>query len=734
MAIRELVTAFTFQTEMAGLKEYEGAVAKAGKATEKAFDTAKITAGFEKLQGVVFKLTNLMGLTFAIGAMSQLADKAMDYTKEIINGAKETNRLNAQIGMIVGNTTQAKEVQEKLYDLAQKTGTEYTDVVEMSKGILVAGKEQKISFEDSTNAVSNMVLALKTGKASAQDTAEAVGSLEMGLRMGKIGPRTIGRLINAPGLGQFLADQMGISIDQARARLKKMSVKDLIETLGKPSDTLNAKVAKLPFTISRAFAMIKNDLTEAAAAIMKLTVGFGGIGKMVWNAFSFAKSATLGFVNALGGLQSTVELVGYALAIALGPLLVRQIILATASLVEMAVASWAVWAPWLLIGVAIAAAALLLQDFMLWMQGGKNKTVLGDMLGPFDELKKTLEDMPIVKILTGIKDFFTGDFSKGFQEIKAGILSIHEPAQALWVTIGLIGGAFVLWQALEFTGIIGALGKLAGAFKSTKAEADATTTAIQRTQNATNAPGAPAGTPGAGPVAPGGRTPIKRSMLAIGVGLPLAVDATMLGQQAGVVPQGSPDFQKRLALAGTGGNLGAMIGAGIGAFFAGIGAVPGAAIGGAVGTVGGFVSPELQKAGSAIWNKPDWAPDWMNKGLLDTLAELAKKSGVQIQNTNPSADQPGVPSSGQQRPTLPWSSSSLTPQVSPFATGPQTVANTVNAGGIIQNNNITVTAQMDEAQVAAAVQKSVESKTPELLDSVSRRIKDALPLSERAAG
>src|SRR3954471_17903000 len=231
MAIRELVTAFTFQTDLSGLNDYNRALEKTKVATEKAFDTSKLTAGLEKLSGVAFKLTNMMGLTFAIGAMDQLAEKAFDYVKEIVNGAKETKRLNAQIELIVGNTAQAKEVQEGLYNLAQKTGMEYTDVAEMSKGILIASKEQKIPFEESTKAISNFVLALKVGKASTQETAEAIGTLEQGLRLGKIGPRAIGRFIQGPA-GQFLADQLtGGNLDKLRADAAKkgFSIKRLIE-------------------------------------------------------------------------------------------------------------------------------------------------------------------------------------------------------------------------------------------------------------------------------------------------------------------------------------------------------------------------------------------------------------------------------------------------------------------------------------------------------------------------
>src|SRR3954463_10907930 len=176
MAIRELVTAFTFQTDLSGLNDYNRALEKTKVATEKAFDTSKLTAGLEKLSGVAFKLTNMMGLTFAMGAMDQLASKAMDYVKEIFNGSKEIKRLSSQIELVVGNTAQASKVQETLFSLAQKTGMEYKDILEMSQGILVAGKEQKVPIEKTTDAISNMVLALKTGKANAQQTAEAVGS------------------------------------------------------------------------------------------------------------------------------------------------------------------------------------------------------------------------------------------------------------------------------------------------------------------------------------------------------------------------------------------------------------------------------------------------------------------------------------------------------------------------------------------------------------------------------
>jgi hypothetical protein len=552
--------------------------------------------------------------------------------------------------------------------------------------------------------------------------------------MNKFNPRSIGRLLEMPGVGKFLADALAGGSEEGLRRLVKagkLTGPKIIEALAQSNAKLDAEFAKVPVKLTGVFTKMNNELVRAASYVWKVTGGFSVLGGIIWNVFNTASSMVVGFVNALGGLQSTIELIGITLMVALGPLLIRQIILATASLVQMAVASWSVWAPWIAIGAAIVLAGLALQDMIIWMRGGPTKTVFGDMLGPFAEFKKQIEDFPIVKIFEGITKFFSGDFGSAWKTIAEGFANIKTPADALWLTVETIGGAFVLWEAMKFTGIIGALGTLGNAFRTTKTEVDATTTAIQRSQNAANAPGAPATTGGA-PATTGGprnqRTPIGRVTLGAGMALPFVLDATILAQNAGIAPKLPEAQQNRLVTAALGSNLGATIGAGIGAFFGGVGAAPGAAIGGAAGGLGGLLWPELSQAGTAIWNKPNWAPEWMNQGLGDTIAELVRRSGVTLNNTNPSAEQRGVPSYGQ------MPQSSLVPRVMPYDSliPTKTVANTVNAGGITQNNTITVTAEMNEAQVATAVQRQVEATAPALLERVSRQLSDAIPLSERA--
>jgi hypothetical protein len=588
-----------------------------------------------------------------------------------------------------------------------------------------------------------MVLALKTGKANAQDTAEAVGSLEMALRLGKITPRTIGRLINAPGLGLFLADQMKVGIEEARARLKKMNVKDLIETLAKPSDTLNERVSKLPFTISRAFAMIKNDITEAAAAIMKLTVGFGGVGKILWSTFSFAKGVVTGLVKELGGLKSTIELVGIALAIALGPIVLRQALLLTASFIEMAVASWAVWLPWIAIGAAILAAALMVQDIMIWMRNPNSKTVMGDLLGPFEEVKKKFDEFAPVKAFNAIKDIFQGDFSKGFTTLWGLLTDTDTRTTLLITTIGGVVAAFGLWKVIEFTGLLSALSRVVDAVAGVKNEVIATKN-IAEGKSPTATPTTGAGTTGTGTTGTGttivpstaetvapGNPRLRRNVQRAGAIMSLTAIAADLAENTGVMKSG---MKERLDAAAQYAGLGMLIGSFV--------PVIGTGIGGGIGAALGFTQPEIERLLKSV----PQTPEDQKQRILGPVAPLSTSPSNMptfddpipvLPVTPPGAQAPSSPSPNADPigPIVPWGTTSLTPQVSPFnAVGPQAVENTVNAGGINPIYNITVTAQMDEAQVAAAVQRSVTSQTPDLLDKVSRQISDAIPRTEKATG
>lgn len=453
--IRALTTVFGFRVDESGLKQYETVITR--------------------IKGLAMEAGKMFGLYFAI-------DKIGEYIGEVVKAGREMNRLNMQISLLARGSDNAQEAQASLFDIAQKLGVEYKDIAETYRGFLIDSQDSKISQEELLTATENVYKSLRVGRVSAEEMARAVQAIERGLRLGRIGPRQIGMLVTTPGLAEAISQGAGMSITALRqlARTGKITGEQLIEWLAKPNEQLQKQFEAMPQRIDWVFARIGNTLAYATAQIWKLSEGFSTLGKIIWWIFSSATTAVKWFINALGGLKSALEIIGYILALVIGPFMLRQAILMTAQFIEMAIASWAIWLPWAAIGLAVAAVAIAIQDLVYWIQG--KKSLIGTWVGPFEDFKKAIEDLPIIKLMTALRDFFTGDFAGALKNFTT---ALEDPKKLMneILELALVGIplAFVGWNVLKFTGIIDALGAVVKALigvKTAAVEAEAATTAV----------------------------------------------------------------------------------------------------------------------------------------------------------------------------------------------------------------------------------------------------------------
>lgn len=455
MDIRALVTVLGFRLDESGLKQYETAVTK--------------------IKGLAMEAGKMFGLYFAI-------DKIGEYASEIVKAGREMGRLNAQIAMLARSGDNAQAATDALFETAQKLGLEYKDIAETYKGFLVDTQDSKISQEELLTATENVYKALRVGRNNAEEMGNAIQAIERGLRLGRFDRRSIGRIIETPGLQQLLLSASGAkNIDALRdlAKQGKITGEQMIEWLSKPNAQLQADFEKMPKRIDWVFNQIKNTLASGTAELWKMSNGFAALGNVIWFVFNKAVVAIKWTVNALGGLQSTLQLVGIAMAVVLGPYMIRQAILMTAQFVEMAIASWTIWAPWIAIGAALFFVVGMIQDFYLWMTNPKAHTILGDLVGGFDDFKKKIEDMPIVKLATALADFATGDFTGGIKKLTE---ALGDPKKLLDEILALVAVgipiAFIGWEALKFTGILSALGTLGKTLTGIKTQAVETGAAV----------------------------------------------------------------------------------------------------------------------------------------------------------------------------------------------------------------------------------------------------------------
>lgn len=415
-------------------------------------------SGVRKLEQTLGNVKNLaiqvgkvFGIYFAI-------DKIKEYVSEIFKAGKEMNRLNTQINNLARPMDDAKQIQTGIYDIAQKLGVEYKDAAETMRSFLIESQNSKRSQEELLRATENVHKALVVSKASAEQVAEAHATIDRALRLGSLRQRGLGTLLSvAPELVELFGKPRAEL--EKLAKSGKLTADMMIEAFGRSNAALEKQFEKMPVTLFQVFTKIRNELAYAAAQIWKVANGFSFLGKIVWAVFSTASRVIQNFIRVMGGLEQVLQVIGIALTLVIGPLMLRYAVMMTMQFVRMAIASWAVWAPWIAIGAAIVLAALAIHDLMVWMSGDKEtQTVFGDLLGPFEEFKQAIEDFPLVRFASAIQNAFKGDWGEMWNDLKVGILGMNDPLNGLITLVSTVAGLFVAWNLLKFTGLLQAIG------------------------------------------------------------------------------------------------------------------------------------------------------------------------------------------------------------------------------------------------------------------------------------
>src|SRR6266576_2305938 len=156
----------------------------------------------------------------------------------------------------------------------QKIGVAYTTVAETFREFLQASRESKISQEELLKATENVFKASAVDRISGEQQERLFQILKRIDFMGKASPRMIGMLgqVSASTL-KLLENYFHTNLEGLRelAKQGKLTFEEIVTALGRASPELEDKFAKLPWTISRAWRQLRNDIVAFAAEFLKST-------------------------------------------------------------------------------------------------------------------------------------------------------------------------------------------------------------------------------------------------------------------------------------------------------------------------------------------------------------------------------------------------------------------------------------------------------------------------------
>lgn len=441
--VRELITTLGYKVDETGLNQYE--------------------AGFRRIRTLALGFASAMGLAFGASKISEFVD-------DLYESGKEVNKLRAQITNLVRPMDDINTIMERGFQIAENTRFAYTDVLETFKELLNVSRETGTSQEDLLSSTENIYKALRIDRASVDQIHSLWSTINRIFAVGQARPMTIGRIERLSPtfyrmLQEYFERTTGSSDLRELAKQHKITTTAILAAVKSISPEMEARFKNVPVNLAQGFTYARNQLVLLMSNFIRFSRLSILLGTALVRLVNLVKDFFQWLDHAVGGLTRVFEVLGYALAVVLGPWLIRQLALATFWTLRWAAATLAANWPWLLLGAAIVGVGIAIQDLVYWIQG--KGSALTSWLGPFEDFKKEFGNLDVFSPFRAISDLFQGDFRGALEELKISLTTIS----GLVVTIF---AGFTLWGGLRFAGLIASL---LGISKAAKEAAAATAAA-----------------------------------------------------------------------------------------------------------------------------------------------------------------------------------------------------------------------------------------------------------------
>ncbi len=428
--VRTLITTLGYKVDEAGLNQYE--------------------AGFQRIKSMTLGFASAMGLAFG-------AEKIYEFIDGLLDTGKEINKIRAQITNLARPQDDVNAAMERTLEIANLVGVEYSKVADTFRDFLQNTREGKLSQEQLLQATENVFKALKVDKASSEQTERMFHLIERIDVMGKASPRMIGMLQNVSQTALTILEKyFNTNEDGLRELAKdgKITAEIFMEALARPNAELEERFSKVPYTIGRAFTYARNQITPLIAELLKTTRVSVLLGTTIKWLVDLIVNGIKWFNREVIQIKQLIEILGYALAVTLGPWLIRQLTLATLWTARWAAATLAANWPWILMAASIFAVGVAIQDLVYWIQG--KGSLIGSWVGPFDQLSENFKKLDIFAGPRIIQDLIDGKWSDALTDFNVLLGNTSAQILAIGLAVVGVGLAFAGWRFI-LSPILGAL-------------------------------------------------------------------------------------------------------------------------------------------------------------------------------------------------------------------------------------------------------------------------------------
>lgn len=345
--VRQLITQLGFSVNESGLKRYE-----------KSTDNIR-----QKAEGAANSFRNMFAAFAGVAAVRSLA-----------NIADSMQSLQARISLLpqtVGDASQTFDEVSKRATAARTSveayGTLYVRLASATKDF-ITDQNQVLQVTDSISA------AMVVGGATAQEAASAMLQLSQGFQKGKLDGDEFRAFMEtmSSGVKDMLARELGQESSAALLELSrsgKLTAEALAGAFQRIGPEIQQQMLQIPITIGQATTIIGNRWATFIHRLNRESGAVTDITAFMLGGWDAVESAIYKVIDALGGAQNAVKVLGIVIGAALAPWLTGAMLGAVAALLS----------PITLLVAGLALIGLIAEDIYQWFNG--NNSLLGDLIG-----------------------------------------------------------------------------------------------------------------------------------------------------------------------------------------------------------------------------------------------------------------------------------------------------------------------------------------------------------------
>lgn len=389
--------------------------------------------------------------------------------KQIINLSDTMSQTKARLDLMNDGLQSTKELQDRIFDSAQKSRGSYQDTADLVSKL---GLNAKDAFENTAQIVDFAEQVNKQfviSGASAEETKNATLQLTQALSSGVLrGDELRSIFEQAPTLIQSIANYMGVPIGRIRdmAAEGQITAETVKNALLECADETNAKFASMPLTFSQLWTNFKNRAMQAFQPVLEKINELANNGRLeeyigkIAEAMATVSDVIMNVITWVLDHQDIVKAAFIGLSVAIGAM--------TVAMWAFNIASYANPVIWIVLAI-IAVIALLVAGIVLVVEHWNEikdaasacwegvKSAWGNVTdffkGIWDKIVSGATGLwnSIVSIFTTIKNFFVSIWNSMYTVVSTfwGAIwnTISPIVMAIWNLISTI--FTVIWTIIS---------------------------------------------------------------------------------------------------------------------------------------------------------------------------------------------------------------------------------------------------------------------------------------------